>query len=62
MEHEELYRQAHAFYAVLLRPLNNQLIMDLEVDSEHFLYTPYIPLPGTKILYLNRSTFKKLDV
>ncbi len=48
MEHEELYRQAHAFYAVLLRPLNNLLIMDLEVDSEHFLYTPYIPLPGTK--------------
>ena len=37
MEHEELYRQAHAFYAVLLRPLNNQLIMDLEVVSEHFL-------------------------
>ena len=30
----------------LLRPLNNQLIMDLELDSENYLHIPYIPIPG----------------
>lgn len=41
-----LYKQANLFMTALLRPLNNQLIMDLELDSENYLHIPYIPIPG----------------
>lgn len=41
-----LYKQANLFMTGLLRPLNNQLIMDLELDSENYLHIPYIPIPG----------------
>lgn len=46
MELAALYRQANAFFTTLLRPLNNLLIMDLELDSENYLHVPYIPFTG----------------
>lgn len=48
MELGDLYRQANAFFTMLLSTLNNRLIMDLELDSENYLHVPYIPLPGLK--------------
>ncbi|MBS6646240.1 MAG: GntR family transcriptional regulator [Clostridiaceae bacterium] len=46
MELDDLHRLARSFFAALLYPMNNQLIMDLELDSENFLQTPYIPVSG----------------
>lgn len=43
MELPDLYRQANKFFTALLRPLENQLIIDLELDSENYLHIPYIP-------------------
>ena len=48
MELEDHYRQANAFFTTLLRPLKNQLIMDLELDSENYLHVPYIPFPDVE--------------
>ena len=45
---EDHYRLANAFFTALLRPFNNQLIMDLELDSENYLHVPHIPLPGVE--------------
>lgn len=42
----ELYKQANTLFTVLLRTMNNQLIMDLELDSENYLHIPYIPIAG----------------
>lgn len=42
----EAYHQANLFYSVLLHPLRNSLIMDLELDAENYLQVPYIPFPG----------------
>lgn len=42
---DRLYRQANMFLTRLLRPMDNQLIMDLERDSENYLHIPYIPVP-----------------
>lgn len=43
-----LYKQANAFFTRLLRPLNNQLIMELELDAENYLYIPYFNVPDVK--------------
>lgn len=45
---DDLYEQVNAFFTTLLRTLNNQLVMDLELDSENYLHVPYLPLPGVK--------------
>lgn len=42
----ELYQQANAFFTVILRPFQNQLVMDLELDSENYLHIPYISIPN----------------
>ena len=44
-ELSKLYEQANAFYSALLRLFQNQLILDLEMDMEHFLHVPYISFP-----------------
>ena len=46
MELPDHYQMANAFCTALLRPLKNQLIIDLELDSEHYLHVPYISFPG----------------
>lgn len=46
MELSDHYQLANAFFTALLRPLKNQLIIDLELDSENYLHVPYVPLPG----------------
>lgn len=46
MELQDYYQLANAFFTALLRPLKNNLIIDLELDSENYLHVPYIPLPG----------------
>lgn len=46
MELPEHYQLANAFFTALLRPLKNQLITDLELDSENYLHIPYVPFPG----------------
>lgn len=46
LELPDLYRQADVFYRALLRLFQNQLIMELELDMEHFLHIPYISFPG----------------
>ncbi len=43
----ELFEQANAFFTQLLRPLNNELMMDLEVDAENYLHVPYFAAPNT---------------
>lgn len=46
MELSDHYQLANAFFTALLRPLKNQLIIDLELDSENYLHVPYVPFPG----------------
>lgn len=46
MELPDHYHMANAFFTALLRPLKNRLIIDLELDSEHYLHVPYIPFSG----------------
>nr|WP_305149521.1 GntR family transcriptional regulator [Enterocloster bolteae] len=46
MELSDHYQLANDFFTALLRPLKNQLIIDLELDSENYLHVPYIPCPG----------------
>lgn len=46
MELPDHYQLSNAFFTALLRPLKNQLIIDLELDSENYLHIPYIPFPG----------------
>jgi len=46
MELSDHYQLANDFFTALLRPLKNQLIIDLELDSENYLHVPYIPYPG----------------
>lgn len=43
----EIYRHANRFFAALLRPFRNPLLMDLQADAETYLRVPYIDLPGT---------------
>nr|WP_162990786.1 GntR family transcriptional regulator [Maliibacterium massiliense] len=42
----DVYRLANRFFAALLAPLNNLLIMDLQADAEHYLRTSYIAFDG----------------
>ena len=46
MELPDHYQLANAFFTALLRPLKNQLIIDLEFDSENYLHVPFVPIPG----------------
>lgn len=48
MELQDHYRLANSFFTTMLRPLKNQLIIDLELDSENYLHVPYIPFPGVE--------------
>lgn len=52
MEPLELYRQANYFFTALLQPFHNQLIFDLELDAENFLYVPYFAVSGTENPFL----------
>ena len=46
MELPDHYQLANAFFTAILRPLKNQLIIDLELDSENYLHVPFVPIPG----------------
>ena len=48
MELSALYRQANLFFRAVLKPFNNLLIQDLQLDAESYLDVPYIPYPGVK--------------
>ncbi len=60
MELDELYKQANAFFIALIQTMNNQLMMDLELDSENYLHIPYIPIAGVANPFAN--TAKRLSV
>lgn len=46
MNEQELYRHASHFLLELLTPYNNQIMYDLQTDSENFTNIPYLPVSG----------------
>lgn len=51
MDQRELFMQSSRFLLELLTPYNNQVLFDLQTDSENYTHVPYLPISGLKDQY-----------
>lgn len=51
MEQRELFVQGSRFFLELLSPFNNQVLYDLQTDSENYTDVPYLPISGLEDQY-----------